>query len=279
MRRTREESKRYWESEKENLLHLYIDERKRVSEIAQIYGVSTTTIGVHLREFGVQLRKGAEARYNAKYSVDMNFFREIDTEEKAWTLGFILTDGHVSKRGHLMFTVQERDVDILQQIQRVMKTDSPIKQKANLPYYNLNISSEFICRNLREIGLNNRKTEWFDFDKLLSHVPEHLYPHLVRGMFDGDGSLCIYKYPYFKKHSYHFGYTGIKTVCDFIQDYFALGTKMTDEGNGYWTCISSNHAVILDACSKMYANATCYGQRKYHTYLEMKDLCALEYAS
>lgn len=279
MRRTHAESQKYWNSEKENVLRLYLDEHKRTSEIAQIYGVSSSTICVHLREFGVKLRKGAEARHNAKYTVDMDFFQNIDTEEKAWVLGFVLTDGHVSKKGHLMFSVQAQDIDILEQIQKALKTDSPIKQKADLPYYDLNISCEYICRRLRDIGLNNRKTEWFDFAKLLSNVPEHLLPHLVRGMFDGDGSLRIYKYPYFKKHSYHFGYTGIRTVCDFIQDYFALGTKMTDEGNGYWTCISSNHAVILDACAKMYANATYFGQRKYHTYLTMKAICDREFAA
>ncbi len=279
MGQSRQEIKEYWLSEKDNLLSLYIEERMRIREIAELYHVAESTIRSHLRSFGVHIRKGAEARHNAKYQIDMDFFTDIDTEEKAWVLGFVLADGHVSKKGNLLFTVQERDVDILEKIQKAMKTDTPIKKKGGHPYYILCISSAYICKRLCDMGLNNRKTESFDFELLLQKVPEHLRHHLVRGMFDGDGSLCIYKYPYFKKHSYHFGYTGIRIVCDYIQDFFSLGTKMADEGNGYWTCVSSNHSVILDACEKMYSGANIYGNRKYHTYLQMRKFCSEEYAA
>lgn len=271
--------KEYWQSEKANLIRLYQEENRRIPEIARMYHVCESTIRNQLKGFGIHIKRGAEARYNAKYNVNMHFFDQIDTEEKAWVLGFVLSDGHVSKKGHLMFAVQEGDIDILEKIKSAMQADAPITRKSNSPYYIFNISSEFLCRRLREIGLNNQKTEWFDFAKLLSNVPEELRHHLVRGMFDGDGSIRIYKYPYFKKHSYHFGYTGIKPVCDFIQGYFALGTKMADEGNGYWTCVSSNHSVILNAYDKMYRDATVYGNRKHNTYFQMKEICSKEFAA
>lgn len=62
--------------------------------------------------------------------------------------------------------------------------------------------------SLRNYGFSNTKSKMMDIALIISNVPRYLYRHLIRGMFDGDGSITIYDYPYFKKHSYHLGYTG-----------------------------------------------------------------------
>lgn len=92
--------------------------------------------------------------------------------------------------------------------------------------------------------------------------------HFIRGMFDGDGSICIYKYSYQKKHSFHLGYTGLKEVVCFVYDYFNMNTKLVDEGNGFYSCISSSRKNVIKWFNMMYSESHIYMNRKYFKFCE-----------
>lgn len=49
------------------------------------------------------------------YKVDEDFFKCINTEEKAYILGFICADGHIEK-DRLNITVSIKDIDILEKL-------------------------------------------------------------------------------------------------------------------------------------------------------------------
>lgn len=147
-----------------------------------------------------------------------------------------------------------------------MKSDYKIKEKGN--YVSITMASKKICDRLRELGFNNRKTYGFDFDTLKDSIPIELKHHFIRGMFDGDGSICIYHYPYFKKHSYHLGYTGVKYVVDYIYSYFNLHTKLVDEGNKIYTCVSANSHEVIHWYNLLYKEAHIYMDRKHKKFCE-----------
>ena len=72
------------------------------------------------------------------YKVNEDFFKCINTEEKAYILGFICADGHVEK-DRLNITVSIKDRDILEKIRYAIHSNHPIKevQRTN-PYKRTN---------------------------------------------------------------------------------------------------------------------------------------------
>lgn len=197
----RDKSIEIWSKEKENLYYLYSVKKLSSNKIGNIYGCDGTTVLRWLKYFNIPLR---EVRVNSIYNVDVEFFENIDTEEKAYILGYIFSDGHISKNGILMFGCDKYDEDILYKIRYAMKSNHPIKSKLNsngTPISLLNISCKEIFKKLLELGFNNRKSYGMDFNKLVENIPNNLLNHFARGMFDGDGSIKIYKYDYLKKTS------------------------------------------------------------------------------
>lgn len=269
---------KFWASERDNLYDLYWNDKKTIAEVANIYGCYPKTISEQFKKLSIKIRNSAEDRYNCKHTCNIHFFDNIDSEESAYILGFILADGHVSKQGSLMISLNRNDVDILKKINDSLGSDYPITENNSGKYVSLVISSRYITNKLNEIGLAHDKTYSLDFNKVLSNIPSGLTMHFVRGMFDGDGSISIYEYSYFKKHSYHFGYTGKYDVCRYISELFGLNTKMVDEGNGIYTCVSSNHKTILSALHSMYDEASIYMDRKKKVFDEIEHICKIEHA-
>lgn len=268
----------FWDSEIHVIAEKYNTTSITYKQLAEEYNCSVSTLTVQMRKHGYgPLENKKELRKNAKHEVDVHFFDDINTEEKAYILGLIATDGHVSAEGTIMFSFQNEDSEILSSINKAMKSSHPVNK--NEQYSFLNIGCRHLKERLYQMGLNNNKSEWFDFYKVLSHVKGDYVRHFLRGMFDGDGSIQIYNYPYFKKHSYHFGFTGIWDSVKYFHEYFDLETKIVDEGNGIFTCVSSNHKKILDAGHYLYDNATIYFTRKKDTFDQMRLICADEMTS
>lgn len=131
------------------------------------------------------------------------------------------------------------------------------------------MGSKYICEKLIEMGLVHDKTYNLNFEKLISYVPDELIHHFIRGMFDGDGSIKYYNYEYAKGYQYHFGYTGLKNVCEFVSIFLHMNTKLIMECENFYTCRTANANVILYIYEKLYNNATVYCDRKHNTFLEV----------
>lgn len=253
----------FWEKEKDRVVDMYINQHMRTGEIAKLYGCWPTTVADHLKEWGYELNK---ERHNAIYNVNSHFFSSIDTEEKAYFLGLILADGHLSKGGVLMLTMKDRD--IIERYKKALESEAPVRVDRYGNFF-LNIRSKQIAEDLRKIGIHNRKSYEIDLRNILSSVPDNLVHHFVRGMFDGDGSIRIYKYDYVKNPQYHFGYTGLLEVVDFVKHYLGIETKTVKESELTYTCVSSCKETIKRIFNCLYKDATVYIDRKYKTFLEI----------
>ena len=266
------------ESRREELEDMYYNKRLTTCEIGKIYGVNKSTISQNMKRMGFKMRQVGSDRANAKYSVDDRFFDCIDTQEKAYILGFFLADGHISKQGSLMFTIHKNDIDILKKINHELQSTYQIKIIKN-NYADLVITSSLLVDSLKEIGFNHRKSYNFDFQKVLSNVPSYLYNHFIRGMFDGDGSIKYYKYDYMKKHQFHFGYTGLFDVVNFVCTYFNLHTKIVRETDLAYTCVSSCISDILRIKDILYYDAVIFMDRKFRTFNEIQHIAIKEFCN
>lgn len=136
-----------------------------------------------------------------KYSVDENFFEVIDTEEKAYWLGFLYADGYVSsQKSSIELGLQEKDLSHIELFAQHIKSNSPIsKHKRTLngkDYhgYRLTINSQKIKNDLINKGCTENKSLTLTFPTY-EQVPKNLMKHFIRGYVDGDGCYYIHKNP------------------------------------------------------------------------------------
>lgn len=125
-------------------------------------------------------------------------FSEIDTEEKAYILGFSAADGSVSKptnRGaqKLKIALAETDLPHLKKLRDLLCPQAEIhiyerKKLSHQRLCELHINDTALCRTLTGHGIVPKKAKIVGPPPTL---PEHLIHHYVRGLYDGDGSISI----------------------------------------------------------------------------------------
>ena len=129
------------------------------------------------------------------YLNNQNYFENIDTPQKAYFLGFIATDGCIhkpkqEKQDILRICIQENDKEILELFKKELDTNQPIKlekRTATKHYVSLEISSQKIVDDIRALGIDYAKT----YKCVIPNISKELFPHFIRGYFDGDGSIII----------------------------------------------------------------------------------------
>ena len=155
-------------------------------EAAALCGKDTRTF------YGVLRRAGKESRGNRKYSLDEDFFGVIDSEEKAYWLGFIAADGGVYKRT-LEITLKSSDVGHLRKFASAINSDCPIKgirKDGIITKYRIRINSVKVVKDLSMLGIVPNKTF---IVRPTPGISKSLLRHYWRGVVDGDGCLRIFK--------------------------------------------------------------------------------------
>lgn len=173
---------------------------ERAGEIAEMYeaGASLRDCG---SKFGVGHNTAARILRRNGYGylirahtdnglpVNKDYFNEIDTEEKAYWLGFIYADGCISKsgrakEGRLSFTLAERDRGHLLKFKTAVGSNHPIREKEG-GCVSLCIGVGDFVAPLREHGIEERKGTKEEGPS----VPDGWEVPFWRGVFDGDGSI------------------------------------------------------------------------------------------
>lgn len=130
--------------------------------------------------------------------INEEFFNNINTEIKAYLLGFYAADGYISiskTRNIPNYRVGiQNSIDDIEVLEMFNKYICPnhninIKEKSEIKKAqgHLRWTSKIMCNKLSEIGLGERKTLNFNFN--LDSLQEDLKRHFIRGYFDGDGSF------------------------------------------------------------------------------------------
>jgi hypothetical protein len=97
---------------------------------------------------------------NRIYIIDDNALDIIDSEDKAYFLGFFFADGHNSNKNEICISVQERDEYILNNFLHILKSNHVIKRKeiGGNNYSEIRITNKKLSNRLRDIGANSNKT-------------------------------------------------------------------------------------------------------------------------
>lgn len=147
------------------------------------------------------------------YTLNQDYFKKVDTLNKAYIVGFIFADGSVFKN-YLTITVSNKDIEVLNFIKKEMNYSGPLHDKGE--YSSLSISSKEIAGDLKSIGIIPNKT--YD-TKTLPTISDALYPAFLLGFFDGDGS--IYKASKTKTYEYCLNFSNNLEVLLELKSYLS----------------------------------------------------------
>lgn len=166
---------------------------KTNKELANQFNRTEASIAIQLKKLGC---KRELIQYNRLY------FKDIDTEEKAYWLGFIYADGWVScddeNRGCLGIELQRVDFEHLKKFNKSLNGNIEVKYRmssvshidgreiSSFPMCYIKLYSYEIVNDLFRHGVRPRKTYDMNFP---NSVSDTLLRHFIRGYFDGNG--CV----------------------------------------------------------------------------------------
>lgn len=114
----------------------------------------------------------------------------------AYVLGFFVADGSMTcnKREACYIEFHIADEDILEKIRTVLGSDHTISRRKKVDdrfkrMYRLQIGSKEMFSDLSRLGMTPCKTDTVR----LPAIPSEYLSHFVRGYFDGDGNVYVYK--------------------------------------------------------------------------------------
>lgn len=184
----------------EQIRHLYSVELKSTSYIGKELGIGRYRIEKIIKESDI------EYRYKNK-GLKADYFENIDTEEKAYWLGYAWCDGNVNvrplKTGGIdyCFSVDicERDHTHLYKLKDSLGAINKVEKlktvKASFTSdkwrYRIRIKNRKFCKILIEkYKMIPYRT---DISDLVSDIPKKLIKHFIRGVIDADGSIVLDK--------------------------------------------------------------------------------------
>ena len=226
-------------------------------EIAEKLHISKETAVNYRRASGIR-PKLSESGSGRIPKIDEHFFDVIDTEEKAYILGFICADGCVDTNNrNVTISLNAKDIDILVKIKKSMSCENNIviRPKTNLVV--LNLSSKYMVETISKYGVTRNKTATLPFPT----IPNEMYRHFFRGHCDGDG--CVHKRQVTVT-------IGSDDFCDgyvkFLESKFKKSISHAHRQNSYHSVVFSRKD--SDIVDWMYKDANIYLDRKYESYIQ-----------
>lgn len=175
-----------------------------LTKMAEREFTTRQTLAKYFKKLGVEIvNKQNITKFNE------NIFDSIDTEEKAYWLGFIYADGTISshKEGEkpkntLEVSLKGDDIEHLRKFSIFLNSKKEIKLSkskcANKEYIRcrFSVSNKHLWETLNSYGCTPKKSLILTFPNENIFKDKSLIRHFIRGYFDGDGcisrNICTY---------------------------------------------------------------------------------------
>ena len=261
-----------------SILQHKINNNESIQSMANYFGINRDTLRRIIKENNLY-----DYENNTSYRKikgNYNFFENIDTEEKAYWLGFLAADGTVwkdknGKRSSVCININSKDREHLEKFLKSTGIDSKIYDNlVSTGYSNescmsrINIYSNKMADDLISHGVVQNKSLILEPPV---GVPDNLIQHFIRGYFDGDGTINKNT----TNNSYNFGMLGTHGMIEWIINWLELDTtikkdKRTEDRNCYYFQIAGTNKVY-HYLTKLYKDSNIYLTRKYDKYLQLKN--------
>lgn len=260
-------------SYKDKLIEL-VNQGKSGKQISKEMQIDYSNMHVWLRKLGVNLYN-----YHNELKFDNTVFDTINTEEKAYWLGFLYADGYVHPtKNTVELSLMESDKEHLERYKTFLKlkgreiTVGPVRCNGKIfSRCRLTVTDKHFHDSLVEKGCVPNKSLILKFPDKSLFATDNLIIHFVRGYIDGDG--CVYKnsngYSVFSIVGTKEFLTGIVNVFpELFTSKMYYKDKRKSNVNTYFISLGGEHSARLG--DRLYTNATVFLQRKYNKFIEYK---------
>lgn len=127
-----------------------------------------------------------------RYTLNSNYFDDIDSEPKAYLLGLLTADGYVGTEKYSNIVFESRDIELVEYLKKEISYTGEIKittpggYKNSTSGYKISFSDKNMANKLRDYGIVPfRKQDLLT----MPIIPDGLIRHYIRGYIDGDGTI------------------------------------------------------------------------------------------
>ena len=273
--------------EKIDLVTLYLD-GVSIKELSKKYERAESSVRDLIKRRGIKLRPLTEV--NRKFEVHERFFDVIDTNEKAYFLGFLYADGNVkTNKNMVVLALKESDREILERLNELIHVDKPLFLEKNKRDGNrentvgIRICNKNITEKLIKHGCHPNKTFTLTFPEWLD---KNLYSSFIRGYFDGDGYIGLIQDSRknkdgvkYNKYYHKFSLTGneifLRNVGDIFKDVLDINSSFEvrhkNRNNGIVTLTIKGGVQIEKLYNFLYDDSILFLNRKYNVFKKIKE--------
>jgi len=200
------------------------------------------------------------------------YFENINSEIKAYFVGFIAADGCVQSNGKnsygLTITLHEKDRIVLDKLREEIGSEKPLMLIPSKNHIRFTLFNKDLYNDLNNLGIIPKKS--LIIGDVIKNIPEEYRHSFVLGYFDGDGSVVLPKHP--KKPNIN-----TKRICIFIRGTEALLSGIAQELNLEQYMLKSYDSTYTLRFSKkseiikffnLYTKNKFFLYRKYEKFLQ-----------
>ena len=241
------------------------EEGNSLRSISTTLGHSRGAITKILKENNVSIRTTKET--SRRYTHNFDYFEVIDTQEKAYWLGFIYADGFIeSKRKHgeqkVGITLSVKDKNHLEKFKASIQATNPILDYTGggfdpeAVFSKILLTSQKTVDDLKRHGVIENKTFILTFPDL----EKELVPHFIRGYFDGDGTISIYE------DAFKFGFSGNLEFLTSVKNFFPESKAQIEKDKNIYCFRIGGTKKAFKMLHTIYEDANIFLDRKHQLY-------------
>ncbi len=207
-------SKIITEELKQEIINYYLSQPMTQKQVKEKFNLSLPTIGKILKD----VPKYARAKINNP-ELNEHFFQEINSEEKAYFLGLLISDGNVFKddtgrQASISITLDLKDEYMLEKFKECVNSNTHISHDGR-GCGQIAVRSNIMASELEQYGIVPRKT----LKTFLPQINDKFKSHLIRGIFDGDGSIRAAQTDIQNRYAHYIDFCGTHQLMeDIVQE-------------------------------------------------------------
>lgn len=240
-----------------------------LTEMGKREKVDRRTLAKHFKELGIEIvNKQNCSKFNE------HIFDQIDSEEKAYWLGFIFADGYISSsplregvKNVYQFEISLgiKDIEHLNKFKKFIEFKKDIiTDKSRCRFI---VANKHLWTTLNELGCTPNKSLSLKFP----NISQNLVKHFIRGYFDGDG--CISRHVHNTCVTPHIELLGTKQMLEHVLLYSGISAKYKHDirhSEETWS-LEWTKDLGIEFINYLYNNCSIYLNRKYELYQFFKN--------
>lgn len=255
-----------------DVLEGYLEKGYSYAKIGSLYGVTRWPISKLVKEYGIIYNV-----YDANAKFDIHIFDSIDTEEKAYWLGFLFADGCVSStQTFLQLDLAIKDKNHIIKFKKFLKdtrNDSVVIDKVvkfegkEYTSSRYRVHNRYFHDRLVALGCVPKKSLILKFPDKSIFSKEELVYDFIRGYLDGDG--CI---------TYHHTENNLRITILGTVDFLNGVRKYLSEFNPVHKTLDNVFVICCHSKAaeqvglKIYENATIFLERKLEKFIRFSKI-------